>query len=159
MIISALIITAYSYLYRKGGDGFKPARRVGLPLLTSAIYWLTHVNFWWLSFPIGIFAFWVCPITFLGNDIIAKKPFEKKVFGFEIFIPTRLVTVINWAWIPVLGVLIGLMTLNLTLALVYSLFFTVIVVLSNWKKTANIFTWDRVELALGALLGYLVMMY
>lgn len=135
-MILLVIASIFAILYRKGGDGSgKLYRRVALPLLTSLIYWLTNVNFWWLSFPIGLLAFSL-PITLKGDSIHDHW--------------------FNWAWIPVLGVIMGLITLNLTYSIVFSLCFTALTVLSNRKKTAEIFKWQVCEMLFGFLLGALI---
>jgi len=136
-VLSVLVIASiFAVLYRKGGDGSgKLYRRIGIPVLATFLNYLAGATWWWLTFPIGFIAF-ILPITLKGDDI--------KAYWF------------NWAWLPVLGVIIGLMLLNLTQSIVFSLCFTVLTVLSNWKKTADIVTWDKVELALGFILGALI---
>lgn len=130
------IASACAWLYRKGGDGSgKLYRRIGIPVLATLLNWLAGADWWWLTFPIGFVAF-TLPITLKGDDITAHW--------------------YNWAWIPVLAVIIGLMTFLWWKIIVFSLFFTALTVLSNWEKTANIFRWQYVELANGAILGALI---
>lgn len=130
-----IYILLCAFLYRLGGSVNKLYRRLALPALLSIIYILTHKSwFGILILPYG-FAVMTLPITLKGDNITK--------FWF------------NWAWLPILGFLIGLMNGSLLYALVYGIIFTIVVTLSNIKKTADIFKWDRVELFLGGFLGFL----
>lgn len=123
-------------LYRLGGDGSgKLYRRIGVPLAIFLYHFLVYRSLYsFLIIPYG-FSVMTLPVTLKGDDITKFW--------------------LNWAWLPVLGYLIGLINGSLLYALVYGIIFTIVVTLSNIKKTADIFKWDRVELFLGGSLGFL----
>lgn len=134
MIEAGVLILSMALLNRLGGSRNKLFRRIGIPLLITLYGLWRHQWLSLLSLPYG-FAIFCLPITLVGDDITAHW--------------------YNWAWLPVLGFLIGFIPFSWQYALIYSVIFTILVVLSNHKKTAEIFKWQYVELIYGGLLGLL----
>lgn len=132
--IGIALLTAI--LYRLGGSVDKRYRRIMLPAILMASYLLLYKALvGLLILPYG-FAVMTLPVTLRGDSIPAHW--------------------YNWLWIPILGVLIGFITFNLIHAIAYSLVYTALVILSNFRLTARLFTWNRCEYAFGALLGLLL---
>jgi hypothetical protein len=143
MISCLILIIICATLNRLAGrGGFKGAlllRRLGIPLVIAT--W-GLLNCRWLSIlslPLGFIVF-TLPITLRGDDITKDW--------------------LNKLWIPILGILIGLIPspLNFSLWWVcvpYSVIFSVLVILSNTKKTAEWFKWNVLELIFGGLIGFI----
>lgn len=145
MIEAFSIILLCAILNRAGGKYNKNFRRWGIGLVLALYGYLHHLPFWYLC--IATSHLFRLQITFKGDDITAYW--------------------YNWAWLPVVGFLYGLvplplalpgkLELALVLAVCFSVLFTLAVVLSNIKKTANIFKWQYVELFYGGLIGLMAM--
>lgn len=139
--LSILIIPICMILNRLGGSKNKNFRRWGIGV-ALAFYSILFGCIWGV-FCIGTSQLFRLPITFKGDSI--------PEFWF------------NWIWVYIVGFIYGLVPFPLFLlnhwiagliaAGVFGIVFGTIVVLSNVKETADIFKWDRVELAYGALIG------
>lgn len=137
--IGWLPIIACAVLNRAGGQYDKRWRRLGIGIFL-AIWGLIHSVDWALCLAVIPVNFVVTslPITLKGDDITK--------YWF------------NWVWLYALGILWGLIPTVLHIqmfwyCLPFSLLFGTLIVLSNVKKTAEIFRWAYVELAIGTLLG------
>ena len=144
--LNILLVITCAVLNRLAGYGdskhAKLWRRVGVPILIMLYGLLKHR--WWsiASLPLG-FGVFCLPITLVGNDIRTDW--------------------INYPWLYILGILIGLISIphsfiELIFCFIYGIIFGTLVVLSNLKKTREIFLWSYVELVYGGLLGLLTVL-
>lgn len=124
--MSILIIGLSAYLYRLGGSESTLYRKLGVPILLS----LLTGNLWIIPFGFVVFT---VPLTIKGDSI--KNA---------------------WWWVPIIGFLVGLVPMvGFEQALYFDTIYTLTVVLSNIKRTSQIFVWDGFEFLIGALLAYM----
>ena len=133
-----LMIPLLAVLNRLGGSVDKRYRRIGIGV-ALALFGLLHsvAWYWCLAVVLANYLITILPITLTGDEIDGA---------------------LDWAWILFLGCLLGLCPalLNLhyfALAFPFGAIYFALVWLSNFKPTAEIFKWQYVELAVGALIG------
>lgn len=116
-------------LFAIGGTGFKPARRFILPFILGLIAFLGGV-LWWKCLIVwgGLTGAFCLPYG-------SKTPYWLKfLVGITFILPTLALGFTIWQIITPIAFIL--------------MFF-----LSNWKNTANEFTWKIVEFLTGTLIG------